>query len=280
MMADLGVSRTMLREVLSSFETSGIIIPRQGSGRYPCIPDVSAHIVDMWSIVLRVDPAFMLDLLEIRSILEINSLPKAIEHVSVEQLKTLSALVQEMERLAKVGQTFVSQDRKFHLTIYESLHNLPLQQLVSAFWDLFQRAKLGIHHEALEETAHQHREMIEALTRKDLDRLASVTRRQLADARYRIVVALADCSKDIERPFAGARLTRFFKKPPRTRALRAAPGVINMQRGVYLSGFHGNPHFYLIWAFPRLLYYICYAIIFFGRGKARDQYKRLKEGPL
>jgi hypothetical protein len=40
-------------------------------------------------------------------------------------------------------------------------------------------------------------DMMEALTKKDLDWLASVTRKQLADARYRIFIALADCSKDI-----------------------------------------------------------------------------------
>jgi DNA-binding FadR family transcriptional regulator len=193
MMADLGVSRTMLREVLSSFEASGILVTRQGSGRYPCIPDVSAQIVDLWSIMLRANPACILDLLEIRSLMEINSLPKAIEHISVEQLTMLNLVVLEMERLAREGQAFVAQDRQFHLTIYESLHNLPLQQLISAFWDLFQRAGLGVHHEALEEAAHQHREMMEALARKDLDWLASVTRKQLADARYRIIVELANC---------------------------------------------------------------------------------------
>ena len=190
MMDDLGISRSSLREALSFYEACGVVRVRQGSGRYAALPDVSAQIVDMWSIALRIDPTFLLELLDVRVVLEEAMLPKLVERVRLEHLQELDGLARGMERHALAGETFVAEDRAFHLALCRALENRPMGQLISAFWDLFERASLGFPHGALQETAAQHREMMEALARKDLDALVKVTRKQHADARYRLILAL------------------------------------------------------------------------------------------
>lgn len=185
-----GVSRTALRETLSQFEASGMIVSQQGSGRYVQIPDVSVQIADTWRIILRAKPDMLLDFLEIRSMLEICSLGKAIERADIAQLQHMGLQVRAMKKKAARGEAFVHEDREFHKTMFESTGNIMLEQLLTAFWDLFETSPLNKQHSDLVEVANKHERMLEAFTRKDLSLLENLMNDQFADARYRIVVSL------------------------------------------------------------------------------------------
>lgn len=187
---ELGVSRTALRESLSFFEASGIIVSKQGSGRYVQMPDVSAQIVDTWGILLKAKPDMLLDFLEIRSMLEINSLGKAIERADVSQLQYMGIQVKQMKKKAAKGEAFVHEDREFHKTLFQSTGNLMLEQLLTAFWNLFEKSELNKQHSDLVQVAEQHEKMLEAFTRKDLALLEDLMKEQFADARYRIAISL------------------------------------------------------------------------------------------
>lgn len=190
LMQRFGVSRTSLRETLSAFESSGIIVSRQGSGRYVQIPDVSKQIVDTWSIVLQSKPSMLLELLEIRSMLEINSLPKAMERISTEQLQYLGLQVETMKEKAAMGEPFVTEDRQFHKTLFASTNNLFLEQLLTTFWDLFEKSETNKRHEDLEKVALQHEKMLEAFAKQDLPLLSNLFQEQFSDARYQIMKSL------------------------------------------------------------------------------------------
>lgn len=187
---ELGVSRTALRETLSSFEASGMIKSRQGSGRCVQIPDVSVQIVDTWRILLHVKPDMLLDFLEIRSMLEIGSLGKAMERADAAQLKHMDEQVRLMKDKAACGEAFVQEDREFHKILFLSTGNTMLEQLLTAFWDLFELSPLNKQHSNLVEVAEKHGRMLEAFARKDLALMESLMKDLFADARYRIVVAL------------------------------------------------------------------------------------------
>lgn len=185
-----GVSRTALREALSSYESSGIIVSKQGSGRYVQIPDVSKQIVDTWSIILHTKPSLLLELLEIRSILEINSLPKAMERISTDQLQYLGMQVALMKEKASRGEPFIENDRLFHKTLFESTNNIFLEQLLTTFWDLFESSDINKQHEDLIMVALQHEKMLKAFAKQDLPLLTELFQEQFNDARYRIMIAL------------------------------------------------------------------------------------------
>ncbi len=189
MVEEFGVSRPALREVLSIFEASGVITTLQGSGRYVKMPDVSAQLADTWSILIRAKPHMLAELLEIRAILEISTLAKAIERVTVEQLRELRVMVGQMKNKAAKDQIFVDEDRQFHRILYDSTGNALLEQLLGAFWDLYNNSAVDPQHPDLMWVAEQHERMLDALTKRDLPLLTKLMKEQFSDARYRIVTA-------------------------------------------------------------------------------------------
>lgn len=190
MMDTLGVSRAVLRDALSVYETSGVIVSRQGSGRYAQMPNIGSQIINIWSIFIRSNPSLLLELLEIRSILETYSLPKVINKITIEQLQALNVQVNEMKRKVTIGQTFEKNDREFHRILFSSTENSLLEQLLSAFWDLYDAAKVSSFREDLYILANQHQDILDAIMRKDLDLSTQLMRAQFEDAEYQIITSL------------------------------------------------------------------------------------------
>lgn len=185
----LNVSRASLREMLSQYEASGMVYAKRGSGRYAQMPNVVSPIVNTWQIALKSNPSMLLELLEIRKLLEIGSLPKAVSMVTGEQLQYMNQLVQEMKELASRNEPFVREDREFHRTMFISTGNSLLEQLLTAFWDLFEAAEFEKHHDNLPKVAQQHEDILKAFSRQDLDQLTKRMDEQFVDARYRITFA-------------------------------------------------------------------------------------------
>jgi len=196
MVKQFGVSRTALREVLSVFEASGIITSLQGSGRYVQSPNLGAHIVDTWSILLWAKPTMLLELLEVRSILEIHSLKQAMTGITVSQLQLLNTQVAQMKEKASAGKPFATNDREFHRILFSSTNNSLLEQLLITFWDLYEIANIETGHGQLITLAQQHEDILNAFAKQDLQLVASLMKEQFTDARYRIVVALMNMDSD------------------------------------------------------------------------------------
>jgi DNA-binding FadR family transcriptional regulator len=188
---DLGVSRTALREVLSAFEASGIVVALQGSGRYVQMPDVSNQITDGWNILLRAKPALLLELLEIRKVMELGFLTKAIERLDIKNIQIMRELVEEMKKKAEDGEDFVNEDQEFHRLLFSSTGNILLEQLLKAFWDLYEQSNVPRNHTNLSNAAFTHQQMLEAIIRNNTDQAAVLLKEQFADARYQISMYLS-----------------------------------------------------------------------------------------
>lgn len=186
----LGISRSVLRDALSVYEASGVIVSKQGSGRYAQMPNIGSQIINIWSMFINEDPSLLLELHQIRSILEIYSLPEAIHKISFEQLQELNFHVSEMKRKVSLGQSFEDNDREFHRILFASTHNGLLEQLMSAFWDLSTEAKLYTYREDLYLQANQHQEILDAIVRKDTDLAVELMKQQTEDAKYQIITTL------------------------------------------------------------------------------------------
>lgn len=186
----LNVSRSVLRDALSVYEASGVIVSKQGSGRFAQMPNIGSQIINIWSIFINEDPGLLLELHQIRSILEIYSLPEAIHKISFEQLQELNYHVSEMKRKVSLGQSFEDNDREFHRILFASTHNGLLEQLMSAFWDLSTQAKLYTYREDLYLQANQHQDILDAIVRKDTNLAVELMKQQTEDAKYQIITTL------------------------------------------------------------------------------------------
>lgn len=195
LMKEYGVSRSMLREVLKSFEVRGIIVSKQGSGRYVQNPDFVAQLSSCWKNLLHAASDQLLDLLEIRSILEINTMQNAISCATPEQLQYLAEQVERMQEKAASGQTFVEEDRKFHTMIFTSTGNRVMADLLNIFWDLFEQSGIDAHHGDLMLAADQHAKIFEAFAKRDFETAVGLMNEQFADMRYLITLYLVQKRK-------------------------------------------------------------------------------------
>jgi len=142
--------------------------------------------------VIRANPSMLLNFFEIRCLLEIHSLPQAVERANVDQIREMHNHVQMMLEKAKRKEAFVKEDREFHRILFESTRNILLEQLLNAFWDLFYAFVGDSVHDDLESAALRHQSMLNAFTRKDISLLTDLMREQCADARLRIMNAIIE----------------------------------------------------------------------------------------
>lgn len=196
MVKDFGVSRTTLRETLSMFEANGFIKSLRGSGRYATMPDFSGQIRDAWSVIIRANPYMMLELLEIRGLLEASTLPTAMERITIKQIEAMGRQVRAMKEKAARGEEYVEEDQLFHSILYESTGNALLEQLLTAFSDLYNASHIDLPPSNLEGVAAQHEDMLEALTRRDLEAMTKLLKQQFVDIRGRILVYLMNAEQD------------------------------------------------------------------------------------
>ncbi|REK66241.1 MAG: hypothetical protein C6P35_09505 [Cohnella sp.] len=191
MAEEFQVSRTMIREALSVFEANGIVIAQKGSGRYVQMPDVSGQITDGWKILIRSKPELLLELLEIRAVLELGFLPRAIDRLELHTIQKLKQLVDDMLRKSEQSEDFVHEDKEFHRLLFSGTDNILLEQLLKAFWDLYEESNATRNHQDLRQIAEVHRQLLEAIVRKNAEQAAILMKQQFEDARFRISMSLA-----------------------------------------------------------------------------------------
>lgn len=130
--AELGVSRGSLREAVRMLAALGVLEPRHGSGTYvsPLRPE---DVIGSLSLTLELLPlSGLLEMYEIRRVLEAHVAAKAAARRTPETVKTLEALIAAME--ATDDPTEASElDHRFHAEIARSGGNPALAALLSVF---------------------------------------------------------------------------------------------------------------------------------------------------
>lgn len=191
MMQSFHVSRSILREALSAYEVLGLIESQQGSGRYVKRPSLGSQIVDAWRIVISADPTRFLELLKVRSILEMGSVPKIMNSISISQLQTLNRVVAKMKACHSEDDGFAVYDREFHTVLMSAAGNMFIEQLIEAYWSIrdqfeyskYSKVSIGI-------LAAQHEEILSAIMHKDAQRAVDLLKEQFQDAEYQLVMNL------------------------------------------------------------------------------------------
>jgi GntR family transcriptional regulator, transcriptional repressor for pyruvate dehydrogenase complex len=115
------VSRTVVREAVAALRAEGLVVTRQGVGAF-----VSA---EPQRAPFRIEPerlqslADILNVMELRLGVEIESAGIAAERASRAQVKAIGAALEAIERAAAAGKTAVDEDLAFHRAIAEATGN-------------------------------------------------------------------------------------------------------------------------------------------------------------
>jgi GntR family transcriptional repressor for pyruvate dehydrogenase complex len=139
LMASLAVGRSTVREVIRKLQALGVVESRKGSGTYLVRP-VSADAVHLpLTIEASTLRDRLLQTLDVRRGLEVEASALAAQRRTAEDVATMEARLEEMERVHLDKGTAGREDLAFHLAIYEATHNPLFGQLLEQMREAFER---------------------------------------------------------------------------------------------------------------------------------------------
>jgi GntR family transcriptional regulator, transcriptional repressor for pyruvate dehydrogenase complex len=163
--AMLGLSRSSLREAVRALSLVRILDVRQGDGTY--VSDLTPEsLLDTLSFIIEFHhDSSVLDLLEVRRILEPAACARAAENIAAAQLAELERILAPITTQSPVAE-LVQADLEFHRAIAAASGNSVLASFIESLSSSTQRARVwrGITQEgALARTLDEHRAIFEAI---------------------------------------------------------------------------------------------------------------------
>ncbi|MCF7914550.1 MAG: FadR family transcriptional regulator [Spirochaetaceae bacterium] len=177
---ELNVSRTSIREALRALEMMGYLESKVGVGGGTFIKEITIdNIISPFSKVLLKNDDYIVELLEVRLFLEIESARLAALRRNEEELQSMQAAIDQMEQDIKNGGSGLDGDNNFHRAISVAANNRVLQQFVNMCGDLLEverEAHLTNNSAESERALGQHKKLIQAIREKDDERAQKIMR--------------------------------------------------------------------------------------------------------
>jgi len=133
----LAVGRSTVREVIRQLQAMGIVESRKGSGTY-LLRELSADAIHL---PLTINATSLRDrllqTLDVRRGLEIEASSLAAQRRNDEDLRSISARLEEMERAHLEVGSAGAEDLAFHLAIYDATQNPMFRQLLEQMREAF-----------------------------------------------------------------------------------------------------------------------------------------------
>lgn len=170
----LKVSRASIREALSALELMGLLEVRSGEGTF--VRKLrSESVVAPLAWMLTMEKGTVLELLEIRKILEVQAVGMAAERAESEDIRELSAALDRLQDDLNSPTSDGSSDHRFHYAITRATKNKIMIRLMDTISDLMKyslkasRSKLyeGKYTPAL--LFQEHKKIYEAIVAKDVE---------------------------------------------------------------------------------------------------------------
>ncbi|MFE3450775.1 FadR/GntR family transcriptional regulator [Nonomuraea sp. NPDC059194] len=171
--AAIGASRSSVREAIKALTALDIVEVRYGHGTYVGRLSLAALVESLAfrGLLSRSDDFRVLsELIEVRQTIEQGLAGAIIAALDNSVRADLAKLVEQMGTRADAGESFIEQDREFHLLLMEPLGNQLLVQLTAAFWDVHAIVAPSMHAspESVRETVDAHRAIVDAIVAQDV----------------------------------------------------------------------------------------------------------------
>jgi len=179
--AELGVSRTVLREAIKVLTAKGLVEsrPRTGTRVRPRVywrlmdPDVLA-----WQTENGMDSRFLRNLAEVRFVMEPVATKLAAMRASEEEISLIQAAYDQMEAHVFNSEAYVAADMQFHFGILAACHNEILEQMGAAIGEALELSRKVTVETPGSSTAHLplHKAVAEAIRDRDAEAAESAMR--------------------------------------------------------------------------------------------------------
>ena len=195
MMAQHGVSRTVVREAISHLQASGLVQTRHGIGTFVLERAPQSGLgIDAESILTLRD---VLSVLELRIGVETETAGLAAARRSEEQVRDLGAALAEMHEAMAVGRSAAEADKRFHLLIAQSTGNRYFVDILTQLGNaIIPRARLNTVELEQDKPANfnervsrEHDDIFRAIERRDPEAARAAMRTHLSNSRERLVEA-------------------------------------------------------------------------------------------
>ncbi|MBP0445322.1 FadR family transcriptional regulator [Roseomonas sp. SSH11] len=195
LMARYGVSRTVVREAISSLRASGQIETQQGRGAFVLAPVPVPQRLDAADIGPLED---VLKLVEIRIALESEAAALAAQHRSPAQLTELDAISHAFAQTLEEPDDSATHDQDFHLCVARMSGNSYFADLLSGLSpSLLPRTRVDLYRgdqrakaDYLRRLLMEHAQIRDAIARSNADEARAAMRLHLSHSRERLRLAL------------------------------------------------------------------------------------------
>ena len=159
---EFGCSEIPVREALRALQSEGLITVIPHTGAFVSAPNIDE----------------LVELTEVRSILEPEATVAAAPHIDAGMIAKLREMLAEMRILGEqnAAQEYGRLNRRFHTFILDKTPNQKMAALVKDLWGQADRGRLVYQKgpRFLDESMRQHTEIVDAIERKDLPRLRAI----------------------------------------------------------------------------------------------------------
>lgn len=161
------VGRSSVREALRMLQSAGVIRPA-GKGVF-AVAEYATPLNHSLHLLLTLDEANLLELFELRKILEGEASALAALRRNDEELGRMRRAIEEMVAGVSAQDRYIAADLQFHLTIAASTRNRIALRMMQAIRGLLQRALASIYQipGSPQRSIEQHRTILDAITRQD-----------------------------------------------------------------------------------------------------------------
>jgi GntR family transcriptional repressor for pyruvate dehydrogenase complex len=132
--AQFGVSRPIMREAMRTLQARGIISVANGKGA-TVRPLTSDPLSNFFAWAMRFNASALVDLLEVRKGLELQSVALAAERRTPAEIAAMRATLAAMAECLHDADRYTELDYQLHLQIAEATHNTLLRHLVVSIRD-------------------------------------------------------------------------------------------------------------------------------------------------
>lgn len=137
----LGVGRTALREAMKTLQAQRIVSVQQGRGTFVSALSLDA-MVDQVTFHTLLEPARspqrLRDMLDIRELLECGLAARMIEQDRLPDRAELKRALDQIRHESDAGAVRAQTDLSFHRTLYSNLDNPIADELILAFWGIYE----------------------------------------------------------------------------------------------------------------------------------------------
>jgi GntR family transcriptional repressor for pyruvate dehydrogenase complex len=180
---DFGVSRVTVRDALRILEAQGLMSVKVGASGGAFVTAPSSEVIgERLNDLLTLSPIDPDQVAEARLVMELGILDLVLARATEEDIEALRAVCERAEQSLAGGEYDRTTAEQFHARLAEAAHNVAVARMAESFRGPLRMAALRAREpaaDAHQHTVEDHREVVEAISRRDRETARAVMGRHL-----------------------------------------------------------------------------------------------------